>query len=97
MDRLRSWIDNKSTLYYSGTAAYDRGFAFEAQPGKRIFLTFGEGTPLDPASGRTQGFQALLDPPVREAATVLVNGKLAATVWHPPYEVEMMRPSSRPA
>jgi hypothetical protein len=45
--------------------------------------------PIDAPKGRTQGFAALLDPPVREAAMVLVNGKLAGTVWHPPYEIEI--------
>jgi hypothetical protein len=29
--------------------------------------------------------QAWLDPPVREAATVFVNGRRAGSVWAPPY------------
>ena len=34
MDRLRSWTDDESTLYYSGNAAYERGFSYEPVAGK---------------------------------------------------------------
>ena len=88
MDRLHSWTDDESTLYYSGNAAYERGFRYDAKPGQRVYLSFGEGTPVE-APRRAQGFQALLDSPVRETAIVMVNGKPAGTVWHPPYEVEI--------
>jgi len=36
-----------------------------------------------------QGYEVLLDPPVREAAIVTVNGKSAGTIWHAPFEVEV--------
>jgi hypothetical protein len=32
---------------------------------------------------------ALLDGPVREAAIVVVNGKRAGVIWHPPYELNV--------
>ena len=89
MDRLHSWTDDASTLYYSGSAAYERGFQYQGATGKRVYLNFGEGTPLDEPRGRSQGYQALLDPPVRESAMVFVNGKSAGSVWHAPYEVEI--------
>ncbi len=31
------------------------------------------------------GMHAHFDPPIREAALVTVNGKLAGSLWHPPY------------
>lgn len=34
---------------------------------------------------------ALLDSPVREAAEIVVNGKSAGFVWHPPYELDVTR------
>jgi hypothetical protein len=33
--------------------------------------------------------RAWIDGPVREAATVRVNGNLVGSVWHPPYELEI--------
>ena len=89
MDRLRSWTDDESTLYYSGSASYERGFQYAGPAGKRVYLNLGEGTPLEAPRGRTQGYQALIDPPVRESAIVFVNGKPAGSVWHAPYEVEI--------
>ena len=88
MDGLRSWTEDEATQYYSGSASYERGFTYQDAPGKRLYLNFGEGTPVE-AEKRSQGYQALLDPPVRETAIVMVNGKLAGTVWHAPYEVDV--------
>jgi hypothetical protein len=33
--------------------------------------------------------RAWLESPVREAAAVYINDRLAGTVWHPPYEVNV--------
>ena len=33
--------------------------------------------------------RAYLDAPIREAAQVYVNGKLAGVVWHPPYRLDV--------
>jgi hypothetical protein len=59
--------------------------------GQRVFLNFGEGTVVDPASeGRApSGMRAWLESPVREAAQVFVNGKAAGAVWKAPFEVEV--------
>jgi hypothetical protein len=29
------------------------------------------------------------DPPIREAAIVLINGKRAGSLWHPPYRLDV--------
>jgi hypothetical protein len=34
---------------------------------------------------------ALLDPPIREAAVVFVNGQRAGALWHPPYRIDISR------
>ena len=83
MGKLESWPDK----FFSGTATYEKTVRVDAAAAWR--LTFGEGTPLPPRTGRSNGFAALLDPPVREAAVVYVNGKKAGSVWSPPYEVEV--------
>ena len=91
MDKLQSWTDDASTLYYSGTANYERTFNYQPSTNdtKRVFLNFGEGTPLPNPSGRTQGYLALLDSPIREAAIVTINGQVAGSIWHAPYEIEI--------
>lgn len=92
MDPLHSWTDDESTLYYSGTASYERSFQYQPASGatKRVFLNFGEGKPVEPRP-KAQGFAALLDAPVREAAIVVVNGKVVGSVWSAPYEIEITR------
>jgi len=35
--------------------------------------------------------RAYLDPPIREAAQVSLNGKLIGILWHPPYRVEVTK------
>ena len=59
--------------------------------GQRVFLNFGEGTVVDPASERRapSGMRAWLESPVREAAQVFVNGKPAGAVWNAPFEIEV--------
>ena len=34
---------------------------------------------------------ALLDPPIREAAIVFVNGQRAGSLWHPPYRIDVTK------
>ena len=38
---------------------------------------------------RGNSFAALVAPPIREAATVFVNGQRAGTIWAPPYRVDL--------
>jgi len=94
MATLRPWTDDESRKFYSGTATYERTVAAPAamlRAGQRVFLNFGEGTVVDPASERRapSGMRAWLESPVREAAQVFINGKPAGAVWKAPFEVEI--------
>jgi hypothetical protein len=55
----------------------------------QVALDFGPGTPTEPNLQETPGMHALLDSPVREAAVIVVNGKRAGVIWHPPYQVNI--------
>jgi len=83
MDKLEPWPDKS----FSGTATYEKTVRVPA--GGSWHLNFGEGMPIASAGRRSNGFAALLDPPVREAAVVYVNGKKAGSVWCPPYDVDV--------
>jgi hypothetical protein len=92
-----SWADDAARRFFSGTASYRRSTSlpdvFRAK-GARVFLDFGPSKPIEPErlpSGTLRGnsFQALVAPPLREAATVFVNGKRAGSVWAPPHRVEI--------
>src|SRR5439155_7940934 len=66
----------------------------ERRPGARVFLDFGAGNAVsrDALPGGTMrgsSFAALIAPPVREAATVFVNGRRAGAIWAPPYRVDV--------
>jgi hypothetical protein len=97
IDLPHSWADDPSTKYVSGTAVYERTVdvpaAFRAE-GARVFLDFGSATPIDreplpDGTMRGNSFAALVAPPIREAATVFVNGQRAGTIWAPPYRVDL--------
>lgn len=88
MEKLQSWTELPGKQFFSGTATYEKTVRLDA-PTPRLYLNFGEGTPVAPGGRHSNGFAALLDPPVHEAAVVYVNGKRAGSVWHPPYEVEV--------
>ncbi len=55
-----------------------------------FLLDFGKATPepLPSPPGKTN-MRAYLDPPVREAAEVFVDGKPPGVVWRPPYRVDV--------
>jgi hypothetical protein len=75
---------------YSGTRTYEKTVSLPSAPA-HAWLDFGEGTPVDANAGRrpANGMRALLESPVREAAQIWVNGKLAGSVWKPPYKVDV--------
>jgi hypothetical protein len=89
MAKLQSWTEDEAHKFYSGTATYERTVMVPASG--RYVLDFGEGTPVDPNAGRraANGMRAWLESPVREAAQVYVNGKLAGAVWKAPFEVDL--------
>jgi hypothetical protein len=84
-----SWTEDPRTQYYSGTATYEKSVNVTAA-GAPVILDFGPGTPLQPAR-MSNGMRAWLDPPIREAAVVYVNGKLAGYVWKPPFQVDLAK------
>jgi hypothetical protein len=55
----------------------------------RVLLDFGEGTPVAREELHQAGTRAWYDPPIRETALVYVNGKLAGSLWHPPYRLDV--------
>jgi alpha-L-rhamnosidase len=93
MAELTSWTKKAETLYYSGVASYRR--TIELPPSyprnSRLILSFGVGKPLPepPGSADHPGMRALLDPPVRDAAVIYVNGERAGSLWHAPYELDI--------
>jgi hypothetical protein len=93
MDRLTSWADDRQTQFYSGLATYRKSFELplgERTQSAKLFLDFGAGTPQAlPSPPGEHNMKAYLEAPVREAAQVFVNGRLAGVVWHPPYRVDV--------
>lgn len=93
MDQLRSWTDDERTRYFSGVATYERSFTLPQsalRAGAPLLLDFGEGTPIPPQRLKS-GTRAWLDPPVREAAVIFVNGQRAGSLWCPPYRLDVTR------
>ncbi|MGA2538697.1 MAG: glycosylhydrolase-like jelly roll fold domain-containing protein, partial [Terracidiphilus sp.] len=93
MDRLASWSDDAATKYYSGRATYEKSFELPAPDlaqGSKYLLDFGAAakTPIPSPPGE-HNMRAYLDAPVRDAAEVYVNGKLAGVVWRPPYRIDV--------
>lgn len=91
MPTLRSWSAEESRRFYSGTATYER--SVNVPPVRaRVFLNFGEGTPVERQGQRAgAGMRAMLDGPVRDAAVVYVNGQRAGAVWCSPYELDVTK------
>jgi hypothetical protein len=82
-----SWTDDPRTRFFSGTATYQRTIDIQGAA-KFTVLDFGPGTPLQPTR-MSNGMRAWIDPPVREAALIYVNGKMAGSVWRAPFQVEV--------
>lgn len=93
LQQLTSWTELPSRRFYSGEATYSRTFHMGDKPLPRdlfFSLDFGSGTPIsDDRPADADGMHALLDPPIREAAVVFVNGKRAGALWHPPYRLDI--------
>lgn len=93
MPALASWEKHPGLTYYSGTAEYEKTLplaAADVSRGTTLSLDFGHGTPIPiPDPLPTTNMRAYLEPPVREAAQVFVNGQSAGFVWHPPFRVDL--------
>ncbi|HTV09949.1 MAG TPA: glycosyl hydrolase [Candidatus Aquilonibacter sp.] len=85
------WTDNKSTQFYSGEVGYTTTFrASGLSKGEHAELQFAPSDPIpDTQSPRRPGMRAWLDPPIREAAIILLNGKRVGDLWHPPYSLDL--------
>ncbi len=93
LNTLASWTGDARTTYYSGLATYEKSFDLPLDThaqAARFLLDFGPATPLPlPSPPGRNNMWAYLDAPVRDAAEVYVNGKLAGVVWHPPYRIDI--------
>jgi alpha-L-rhamnosidase len=89
LDSFISWTRMPDHQFFSGEAVYARSFPV-AQIHAAMILDFGLGRSIaDDRPEGADGMHALLDPPVREAAIVYVNGKRAGALWHPPYRLDI--------
>jgi hypothetical protein len=92
MEHLSSWTNDEHTLFFSGTATYEKNFSLPesmVRAGLVLQLNFGEGKALTEGPGKSNGMQAWFEGPVREAAVVYVNGQRAGSMWCPPYKVDV--------
>ena len=91
MPVLGSWTQLEDEKYYSGTATYVRSVDIPESVVKagRALLDFGEGSPIAQSQLHQAGMRAWYAAPLRDAAQVYVNGKLAGTVWRPPYVLDI--------
>lgn len=85
------WTDAKSTQFYSGEVRYTASFnAQRLSEGQHAELEFAPAIAIPNTQLPTQpGMRAWLDPPIREAAIVLLNGKRVGDLWHPPYSIDL--------
>jgi hypothetical protein len=85
------WTDDPSTRFYSGDVRYTAHFEAPAlAPTEGLMLRFDPGNQIpDAQTPGKAGMRAWFEPPIREAATIYVNGKNAGSLWHPPYELDI--------
>jgi glycosyl hydrolase family 106( putative alpha-L-rhamnosidase) len=93
MDRLASWTEDARTQFYSGLVTYQRSFELAGDKlshDTRLVLDFGPGAPETlPSPPGEHNMWAYLESPIREVAQVYVNDKLAGSLWHPPYRLDV--------
>jgi hypothetical protein len=91
METLHSWADDKAGEYYSGTVTYTRTVDVpeNVAGAGSVLLDFGEGKPVERTKLNLPGMRTWFDAPLRDAALVYVNGKLAGPVWHPPFTIDI--------
>jgi hypothetical protein len=93
MEQLKSWTAEDRTKFFSGKATYEKSVSIPQamlRSGHPLYLNFGDGEPVTGVERRSgSGMRAMFESPVREAAQVFVNNKLAGMVWHAPYELNV--------
>jgi hypothetical protein len=50
-----------------------------------------DGLPIPGITRTGPGMHAYYDPPIREAALVVINGQAAGALWHPPYRLDVTK------
>jgi hypothetical protein len=50
-----------------------------------------DGLPNPLVTRTGPGMHAYFDPPIHEAALVIINGQPAGALWHPPYRLDVTR------
>jgi hypothetical protein len=90
---LTDWTADPSTLHYSGEGIYSRDVNLTNAPNTSTYLVVTGGKPTGgPARGGGGGhLSAAFDPPIQSAALVVVNGKPAGALWHPPYRLDVSK------
>ena len=84
------WIADPSTIHYSGEGVYTRDFTLAAAPSGPVFLQL-DGGKAEPIPARAAHIAAYYDPPIQAAGLVLINGKSAGALWHPPYRLDVSK------
>ena len=93
LEQLRSWTDDATTRFYSGTATYEKEINLSSdfvKAARTIRLAF-EGGQAVPITPRKNGMRAWYDAPVRDAAVVYVNDQRAGSVWCPPFTLDISK------
>jgi hypothetical protein len=94
LDKPQSWTEIEGKKFFSGEAVYTKTIEVSASDlkGGKILIDFGQGVQtIDPRPAGATGVRALLDPPLREAAIVTVNGQRAGSLWHAPYRLNVTK------
>jgi hypothetical protein len=92
MAQLISWTEIKSNLNFSGVATYEKTIAVGAEmlrEGLSLSFDFGQATPASSSGDGGMGYRVALDPPVREAAILYLNNQRVASLWAPPYSIDV--------
>ncbi|MGD1086135.1 MAG: glycosyl hydrolase [Verrucomicrobiota bacterium] len=93
MEKLTSWTEIQSKLNFSGVATYEKTISVAPEmlkEGLSLAFDFGQATPTPSAGGRGgMGYRVALDPPVREAAILYLNNQRVASLWAPPYTIDV--------
>jgi hypothetical protein len=95
MEKLTSWTGIKSNVNFSGVATYEKTLVVAPEmlkDGLSLSLDFGQAAATPGgggARGGGMGYRVALDPPVREAAILYVNNQRIASLWAPPYSIDL--------
>jgi hypothetical protein len=85
------WEDDPALATYSGSATYRTELDLPATT-DRLILDLGPGAPVAPDSESylpPNSYRALITPPVGVAADIWLNDIHCASVWAPPYQIDL--------